>query len=179
MADETLQVSNENAGGAQPATANGQAPNGELLSAEQLRAEVERLRRENAERRVKGRELEDKLKTLENEKLTAEERARKEAADALEAAKAERVEARKILVEAKAERLGFHDPGVALQLIGDTADIETALQDLAAKSPYLVKSREDPKITTPAGNPPRGKTQTIPPFDPKSPPTLSGAFRSN
>lgn len=174
MADETLQVGDGNAGGAQPVTANGQA-SGDGLSAEQLRAELERVRREAANYRTQRNELDSKVKAFESEKLTEQERLKQQAEQAKADAEAAKAEARTARIESLAAQLGFNDPADAVALVGAADDPKARLDEIAASKPYLLKKVEESKITTPAGNPPRGKTPTAPPFDPTNPPRLTDA----
>ncbi len=173
MADEqnpqvgntTAQAATQGSGAGAASTSTGQAPEGDL-SPEELRAQLKEARREAAKHRTEKNEVEKKLKVFEDAQLTESDRIKKEAEEAKAALAQAKAEARNAKIEAAATKLGFHDPADAL-VIGDAEDIETALQELAKKKPYLVKSSETITTTSPS-NVTRSAAKPAPAFDPES-----------
>lgn len=114
-------------------------------------AYVKKLRDEAAARRVRERELEEKLKTLEAKDLSEKERAEKERDDAKAAATAATERAKQALLKAEVlhEARDTADPETVLELVkgkvqfdddGNPVGVAEAVKELLEAKPFLNKT---------------------------------------
>lgn len=140
-------------------------PEAQAAEEERFDAEyVRKLRAEAAEYRRRLRELESKVKSEEEAKMTEQERLQKRLAE-LERKEAEYqrvIQARTLEYEVKllAVRLGIVDPDAAYRLLdlkqiefdddGRPVNLEKVIRDLIATKPYLVSQQATVSPTNPA-----------------------------
>lgn len=119
---------------------------------------IEGLKRENVERRHANKELSDKVKTLEAEKMTEAERAVAERDQAVAERDTLKATNQDLQLSgtamASAVTLGFQNPDIAVRLIdrekvewdddGQPANIENLLKVIAEKDPYLLRAPPPP-----------------------------------
>lgn len=102
-------------------------------------AYVSKLRGENAEWRVKSRELEQRIKAFEDEKLTAEQKAKRDLDEATTELTKVKAETRRATLLASAATAGASVPQAILGMIDGDGDPDTEVAKVKKQFPQLFK----------------------------------------
>jgi len=171
---ETTPQAGDNTGAQQPEQASAQvAPAANAAETDKI---IQSLRKENAERRVREKELADKLKGFEDARLSEDEKRAKrikelEEAEGKAANRANELELR-LAVERTARRIGIVDEEAAFSLMDkskisyeggrlDVSSVEAELKALLAARSWLKAKTMPETPVVPATNPSKQSPNTL------------------